>query len=244
MQHWCRFCRQFVVLALLTLVTTIDWSGLSTCRAQETEAVPYPFGLELQVLARDLTSKEYHAVLETMIPTDLAAEWLRIGTADNAQTFLAAHGGREAVLADPALKSAYDERQRIVAEFLALMTAACKKRDIKPPFDDAKVQELLASAGKNPQGGTESLSVPVRVIMPAADLAIQRKVPIRLIWMTLLKASSGWKEISPVSFLRLAVLTPMAVPAQLTRMRSCPLAARAAAKPASTEASSVTLTLQ
>ena len=70
--------------------------------------------------------------------------------------------------------------------------------------------------------------------MPAADLAMQRKVPTRLIWMMRSKLTSGKWRISPVALSRLAVLTALPVPAQLTRMRSCPCAARALAKPAST----------
>ena len=59
--------------------------------------------------------------------------------------------------------------------------------------------------------------------MPAADLAMQRKVPTRLIWMIRSKASSGKCLISPVSLSRLAVLIALPVPAQLTRMRSWPM---------------------
>jgi hypothetical protein len=72
------------------------------------------------------------------------------------------------------------------------------------------------------------------VSMPAADLAMQRKVPTRLIWMMRSKASSGKCLISPSALSRLAVLTALPVPAQLIRMRSWPMAARALAKPAST----------
>ncbi len=82
------------------------------------------------------------------------------------------------------------------------------------------------------------------VSMPAADLAMQRKVPTRLIWMMRSKLATGRCRISPVALSRLAVLTALPVPAQLTRMRSCPWAARAWAKPASTLASSVTSTRQ
>src|SRR3546814_15087765 len=77
--------------------------------------------------------------------------------------------------------------------------------------------------------------------MPAADLAMQRKVPTRLIWMIQLKASSGKCLMLPSSLDRLAVLIALPVPAQLTRMRSWPCASRALAKAASTLASSVTL---
>src|SRR3546814_1851175 len=64
------------------------------------------------------------------------------------------------------------------------------------------------------------------VSMPAADLAMQRKVPTRLIWMIQLNASSGKCLMLPSSLLRLAVLIALPVPAQLTRMRSCPCASR------------------
>ena len=81
--------------------------------------------------------------------------------------------------------------------------------------------------------------------MPAADLAMQRKVPTRLIWMMRSKLRrAGSDLISPVSLLRLAVLIALPVPAQLTRMRSWPMAARALAKPASTCSSLVTSTSQ
>ena len=52
--------------------------------------------------------------------------------------------------------------------------------------------------------------------------------------MMRLKRSVGHGRISPVFLSRLTVLTASAVPAQLTRMRSCPMAARALAKAAST----------
>ena len=56
--------------------------------------------------------------------------------------------------------------------------------------------------------------------MPFADLAMQRKVPTRLIWMIRLKASRGKCLVSPVCLSRLAVLAALPVPAQFTRMRS------------------------
>ncbi|MGE3316371.1 MAG: PQQ-binding-like beta-propeller repeat protein [Planctomycetaceae bacterium] len=128
----------------------------------------YPLSLELQVLARDLTSEEYRKVLPTMIPTDLAAEWERIGTPDNHLLFLEKHGGKEKVLADPRLKSAYEQRLKIADEFLALIREAYRKRDQKPPFDDpAKVEPILRKAGANAGGGKNATATPVRVVMPA-----------------------------------------------------------------------------
>src|SRR3546814_3689581 len=49
-------------------------------------------------------------------------------------------------------------------------------------------------------------SRPGRLNMPAADLAMQRNVPTRLIWMILSNASSGKCLISPLSLERDAVL--------------------------------------
>src|SRR3546814_2901652 len=73
--------------------------------------------------------------------------------------------------------------------------------------------------------------------LPAADLATQRKVPTRLIWISRLNASAGKCLIEPSSFDRLAVFIALPVPAQHTRIDSCPFAARALAKPASTDSS-------
>jgi len=53
------------------------------------------------------------------------------------------------------------------------------------------------------------------------------------------KESIGKCLMAPVVLSRLAVLIALPVPAQLTSIRSCPIAARALTKPASTLASSV-----
>ena len=116
-----------------------------------------------------------------------------------------------------------------------------------PPFDalyaawpiwpsSAATDAVLTIAPRSPS------SIGSRDSMPAADLAMQRKVPTRLIWISMLNRSSGKCLISPVSLARLAVLIALPVPAQLIRMRSWPIAARALAKPASTDSSLVTLT--
>src|SRR5580704_10613941 len=77
----------------------------------------YPFSTELTLLERDLTSGDYRAVLATMIPTDLEAEWQRIATSDNYLAFSEQHGGRDKVLADPALRAAYEKRKQIADSF-------------------------------------------------------------------------------------------------------------------------------
>src|SRR5215831_906888 len=73
----------------------------------------YPLGPQLRVLGQDVASPTYREwVLKKMLVTDLAAEWQREATEDNAETFLAQHGGKEKVLADPQLKQAYERRVR------------------------------------------------------------------------------------------------------------------------------------
>ncbi|MNT42103.1 hypothetical protein D3C72_1785030 [compost metagenome] len=93
-------------------------------------------------------------------------------------------------------------------------------------------------APRSPSSSASSVS------MPAADLAMQRKVPTRLIWMMRSKLASGKCLISPEALSRLAVFTALPVPAQLTSTRSWPCAVRALAKAASTCSSDVTSTLQ
>ena len=80
--------------------------------------------------------------------------------------------------------------------------------------------------------------------MPAALLVMQRKVPIRLTWMMRSKLSSGYSLISPRLLVARTVFTEPPTPAQLTRMRSWPMAARDFANAASTSGVEVTLTWQ
>jgi len=126
----------------------------------------YPLGLSLKLLERDLTSKEYADVLETMIPTDLAAEWKRVGTADNHEAFLEEHGGQAKVLADAQLKLAWERRVRIADGYLDLMRAAYKKRGLTAPFDKGEKIDLLA-AGAAAGKAADLPAVSVRVVMPA-----------------------------------------------------------------------------
>jgi outer membrane protein assembly factor BamB len=131
-------------------------------------AEPYPLSTELAVLERDLTSADYRAVLATMIPTDLEAEWQRVATPDNYRGFADEHGGPDKLKADSALKAAYDRRKRIADGFLALMRGAYEKRKRSPPFEDAAALEaVLRSAATRAKGGELTARVAVRVLMPA-----------------------------------------------------------------------------
>jgi hypothetical protein len=88
------------------------------------------------------------------------------------------------------------------------------------------------------------VSVGSSVAIPAALFTMQRKVPTVFSPSTHSKSATLKGTISLVSLLRPMVLPPRPPPAQLTRIRSWPFAARALAKPASTEASSMTSTSQ
>jgi len=98
---------------------------------------PYPLSHQLRTLEQDLTSADYKAVLGTMIPTDLDAEWLRVATPDNYHVFVRQQGGAEAVAKDPVLQKAFERRKRIATEFLELLRPAFASKKKKPPFDDA-----------------------------------------------------------------------------------------------------------
>src|SRR6185369_9499994 len=117
------------------LLIAILFFACAVSSQEKKTADPYPLGTALRVLERDLTSKQYADVLATMIPTDLAAEWKRIGTPDNYEVFLKEHGGKEKVLADPQLRAAYERRLKIAEQFLDLMRSAYKNRKVAPPFD-------------------------------------------------------------------------------------------------------------
>jgi outer membrane protein assembly factor BamB len=110
----------------------------------------YPLGPTLKVLAADVKNPNYRKlVLERMIPTDLAAEWQRVETSDNADSFLKQHGGKDKVLADPALKLAYERRLQIRNDFLDLMREGFKRHKQVPPFDKGAKAEAAATTRKD-----------------------------------------------------------------------------------------------
>jgi outer membrane protein assembly factor BamB len=111
----------------------------------------YPLGPTLKVLADDVKSQSYRKlVLEKMIPTDLAAEWQRVETADNPDSFLTKHGGKEKVLADAELKRAYERRLQIKSDFLDLMRTGFQRHKQVPPFDKGAKAEAAATTLKQP----------------------------------------------------------------------------------------------
>lgn len=127
------------------------------------DADKYPLGPQLKVLAGDVKSERYRKlVLEKMLITDLAAEWQRVATDDNADAFLDKHGGKEKVLADAELKTAYERRVKIREDFLDLMRAGYKRYKQTPPFDKGAKAEpagtVLAKA--------KSAAAELAVVMP------------------------------------------------------------------------------
>ena len=105
----------------LTVFGTV-WLFLFVPRGAQDIDKKYPLDPQLRVLADDVNSARYRElVTKTMLVTDLAAEWQRVATADNPESFLKKHGGMDKVFADPELKRAYDRRVDIRNGFLDLM---------------------------------------------------------------------------------------------------------------------------
>src|SRR5437016_8941836 len=130
-----------------TLLLVIGAACVSPCvNADDDIDRKYPLDPQLAVLARDVTSDSYRKlVLEKMLITDLAAEWQRVATADNADRFLTQHGGQDKVNADPDLKRAHERRVQIRADFLDLMRQGYKRYKKTPPFDQGVKAELAGT---------------------------------------------------------------------------------------------------
>jgi outer membrane protein assembly factor BamB len=121
--------------------------------AQSTRSTKYPLDDQLRILAEDIESANYRALItEKMLATDLAAEWQRVATADNPESFLAKHGGKDKVLADLDLRQAYEERVQIRNRFLDLMREGYKRYKQTPPFDKGETAELAGTMTKAAAG--------------------------------------------------------------------------------------------
>jgi outer membrane protein assembly factor BamB len=125
----------------------------------------YPLGDSLRVLDEDANSPKYRKlVTEEMLSTDLAAEWQRVETEDNAGTFLEKHGGKDRVLADAELKHAYERRVAIREKFLDLMRDGYKRYKQVPPFDRGEKAERAGTTIR-------------RIATPSAALAVLPPAP-------------------------------------------------------------------
>lgn len=160
--------RPGLYVLVLAIIVSVPLRGADDDRYDvarlEARSKEYPFDDELRVLARDLTSADYRKVLETMIPTDLEAEWQRVATADNYLTFLAKHGGPDRVLASPALQSAYDVRRDIAIRFVDIIREAYDNRKKTPPFDQGKVDELCANPKRQAAKNVTQREVPLSAL--------------------------------------------------------------------------------
>jgi outer membrane protein assembly factor BamB len=128
----------------------------------------YPLDPQLAVLARDVTSEPYRKlVLEKMLITDLAAEWQRVGTADNPESFLEKQGGKDKVMADADLKRAYERRVQIRTDFLDLMRQGYKRYKKTPPFDQGVKAELAGTITKS--AGAAAVTIAPVMPCPGAE---------------------------------------------------------------------------
>jgi hypothetical protein len=119
----------------------------------------YPLDPQLRVLAEDVKSSSYRKlVTEKMLSTDLAAEWQRVETADNPESFLQKHGGKDKVFADPELKRAYLRRVEIRTQFLDLMRDGYRRYKQVPPFDRGEKAERAGTLTKVPDGSHVALA--------------------------------------------------------------------------------------
>jgi hypothetical protein len=125
----------------------------------------YPLDAQLRVLAEDVESENYRRlVTQEMLATDLAAEWQRVETADNPQSFLQKHGGKERVMADPELARAYRRRVEIREKFLELMREGYRRHNQTPPFDRGEQAERAGT-----QTNQKAIrSIPVTFVLPSA----------------------------------------------------------------------------
>src|SRR5262245_22638242 len=124
-----RFVRlSFVALCSLGTLTAAADDQIDTDKK-------YPLGDSLRVLAADAASPAYAKLVEGMNGPDLDAEWTRVETLDNADSFLEKHGGIDAVNADTELKRAYQRRFDIREQFLGVMREHYQRQKRTPPFE-------------------------------------------------------------------------------------------------------------
>jgi outer membrane protein assembly factor BamB len=145
---------------IVTSLAALVLFGVCSATADDDIDRKFPLDPQLAVLARDVTNDTYRKlVLEKMLITDIAAEWQRVATADNADSFLEKHGGKDKVLADADLKRAYERRVQIRTDFLELMRQGYKRYKKTPPFDQGAKAEMAGTR-------TKSIAVPAMTITP------------------------------------------------------------------------------
>ncbi len=143
------------------------WCLLASAAAADD---PYPLSRQLESLSHDLTSRDYHTVLATMIPTDLRAEWQRVATPDNYHLFLKQHG-KDKVAADRLLRQSYEKRKEIADRFLELVRGAYEAKKQKPPFADETLLIKVLESGDLRARRDATQTISIAPILPAADAA-------------------------------------------------------------------------
>ncbi len=110
-----------------TDVETKADSATPTAQADEL----YPLGDEMALIARDLADPSYAEILAPMRNMwDRLTEYERLDNADTPARFAAAHGGVDAIQSDPELLAAYERRQQISSQFLALLERTIGSRPV------------------------------------------------------------------------------------------------------------------
>jgi outer membrane protein assembly factor BamB len=127
----------------------------------------YPLGDQLRVLAEDADSPAYRKLVMEMLITDLGAEWQRVETLDNAESFVEAHGGLAKVQADPELKAAYERRMAIRDKFLDVIRAGYARYKLQPPFDRGAKAEKAGTAKRS--AATSEIELAVELPAPGSD---------------------------------------------------------------------------
>jgi outer membrane protein assembly factor BamB len=155
-------CLQRCAMFFAVVVTAVSFA------TSNVSAVDYPLSLQLAELERDLASADYAAVVKTMIPTDLAAEWQRVATPDNYLLFAREHGGMEQIEGQPDLKRAYERRKEIATKFLELMRAAYEQKKQKVPFADQAVLLRVLESGVKPQALRAQADTTIESVLPCA----------------------------------------------------------------------------
>ena len=163
LQSWLVETRIMHIAARSTLIAMTLLLALPTWAAADPGDARFPLGPQLRVLAEDVESPAYRRLIDEMLLTDLNAEWTRVESDDNAARFLDQHGGREAVLADPELKRAYERRVEIREKFLELMRVGYRRYKKPAPFDQGATAEQAATISRQAAGA----AVKLEVVLPA-----------------------------------------------------------------------------
>ena len=151
---------------MLAIRLTTAMTLLVMCLAARGE--DYALSLQLAELERDLASPDYAAVLKTMIPTDLAAEWQRVATPDSHILFAREHGGIDEVEKRPELKAAYERRRDITTKFLDLMQLAYDQKKLKAPFTDEAVLLRVLESGAKSQARHAEQVTGIEFVLPSS----------------------------------------------------------------------------